>query len=164
MYEMMLDYLSESGYEQYEISNFAFPGYECRHNLVYWTNSEYLGFGPGAASYDGQIRWTNSSDWNQYLESARQGQVIRENEEKLVGAEKFAEELLILLRLNSGFDIQSLLMKHKLGDFPSLKNAIHQLMCQSLLEKTGTNRIRLTTRGKLLTSEVSVRLMLAIEN
>ena len=164
LYEMTLDYLSESGYEQYEISNFALPGYECRHNLVYWGDSEYLGFGPGAASYDGQSRWTNSSDWNRYLESARQGKVIHENEEKLVGAEKFAEELLILLRLNNGFDIQSLLMKHELGDFPSLKNAIHELERQSLLEKTGTSRLRLTTRGKLLASEVSVRLMLAIEN
>ncbi len=67
MFDLTRDRLGAAGYESYEISNFARPGRRCRHNLVYWRNEEYLGFGAGAASYLDRRRWTNIRDPREYV-------------------------------------------------------------------------------------------------
>lgn len=67
MYEDTRRILHEHGYERYEISNYARPGYECRHNLGYWSRTEYKGFGLGAASLLGRVRTANQSDLKEYL-------------------------------------------------------------------------------------------------
>jgi oxygen-independent coproporphyrinogen-3 oxidase len=159
MYELSLDLLTRAGYEQYEISNFSLPGYQCRHNLVYWENGSYLGFGPSAASYMNGSRWTNTSDWNRYLSSAEFGRVFRENEERLSGKEAFVEELIISLRLTSGIRLEALGKKHDVKDLTSIKKGFSELIELSLIREDSTGSFQLTTRGKLLASEVSVRLM-----
>jgi len=164
MYELAHDRLEAAGYLPYEISNFSLPGFECRHNLAYWTDRPYLGFGPGAASYDGETRWRNTSKWDEYLDTALRGRSAREEEEKLPGADKFAEELCILLRLSRGVDLPALLRKHRMEPSPSLERMLDDLVSCSLLEKIPENRFRLTVRGKLLASEVSIRLMQSIED
>ena len=73
MYEMTLDRLAVDGYEQYEISNFAIPGHERRHNLVYWRNESYLGFGISAASYIDGLRWSNTASTRRYRERVAGG-------------------------------------------------------------------------------------------
>ena len=67
MYEITKKLLSVNGYERYEISNYAKPGYECRHNMVYWTGGEYVGFGLGASSYFQGKRFSNLRDIFKYL-------------------------------------------------------------------------------------------------
>jgi len=67
MYEMAIDTLKAAGYEHYEISSFARPGFECRHNLKYWANDEYVGIGPSAASWYGGVRWTNIASIDGYI-------------------------------------------------------------------------------------------------
>ncbi|RPJ86012.1 MAG: radical SAM family heme chaperone HemW, partial [Acidobacteria bacterium] len=67
MYETAVDLCAGAGYVQYEISNFALPGKECRHNLIYWHNEDYLGFGVSAASYVGGVRWSNVKDRAGYV-------------------------------------------------------------------------------------------------
>jgi len=164
MYETTLDQLASAGYQQYEISNFALPGFECRHNLAYWTNCEYLGFGPSAASYVESSRWTNTSDWNIYRMSSKRGKVTHASQEKLSGLEAFTDELLIRLRLTEGVDISELLLRHNITRVSRFHIRLEELKNQSLLKETATGRFCLTKRGKLLTSEVSVRLMQAIES
>ena len=56
------------GFERYEVSNYAKPGFECRHNYGYWSNAEYIGFGLGAASYFENRRWNNTRDFKKYME------------------------------------------------------------------------------------------------
>lgn len=67
MYELIHTTLTKHGYQHYEISNYALPGYESEHNLTYWKNEKYYGFGLGASGYIGNIRYTNTKNFNQYL-------------------------------------------------------------------------------------------------
>ncbi len=67
MYHYAVEFLASKGYRHYEISNFAFPGYECKHNLIYWKAREYAGFGAGAHSYLNAVRFSNVSDIEQYI-------------------------------------------------------------------------------------------------
>ena len=69
-------FLAQSGYEQYEISNFAQPGYACDHNIGYWTRENYLGLGLGAASLVDNVRYTNMTDLNEYIKQSKQIKMV----------------------------------------------------------------------------------------
>lgn len=97
MYHEGIKLLAKKGYMQYEISNFAKSGYECRHNLVYWYRGEYKGFGLGAASLIGEKRLKNTEDFTQYLN----GTTITETE-TLTTADKQEEFMFLGLRCNRG--------------------------------------------------------------
>lgn len=101
MYEDTLKVLGEQGYARYEISNYALPGYECRHNQVYWTRGEYLGLGLGAASLVGERRWNNESDMAQYKARIEEGRQVADK--ALLSVEEQMEEFMFLgLRLVKG--------------------------------------------------------------
>ena len=76
MYLQTVEFLKQYGYIQYEISNFAKPGYESRHNLKYWQLQEYAGFGPGAHSDFGGVRYAYAKDLDAYIAAARGGQFL----------------------------------------------------------------------------------------
>ncbi len=102
MYEATAQILSEYGYEQYEISNYTRKGRECRHNVGYWTRQDYLGFGLGAASLYGRLRFTNTSDWKKYLENSSDPEMIREKEPVLTTEDEMAEFMFLGLRMTRG--------------------------------------------------------------
>lgn len=115
MYHETGNVLKEYGYRQYEISNYAKPGYECRHNIGYWTRKEYAGFGLGAASMIDNVRWKNTSDMKEYLNNAagrdktRQKDDIRESVcfmkedvQVLTLQEQMEETMFLGLRMNRG--------------------------------------------------------------
>ena len=101
MYHMTSKILSEYGYERYEISNYAKPGHECRHNLGYWTGVEYYGAGLGAASYYGGCRFTNTPDMPVYMGDPIDSFKL---DEKLTNADKMSEFMILGLRLTKGVD------------------------------------------------------------
>ncbi len=101
MYHMTSMILSEYGYERYEISNYAKPGHECRHNLGYWTGVEYYGAGLGAASYYGGCRFTNTPDMPVYMGDPIDSFKL---DEKLTNADKMSEFMILGLRLTKGVD------------------------------------------------------------
>ena len=111
MYYMTRDFLKEQGYERYEISNYSKKGYECRHNIGYWTGMEYLGLGLGASSYLNGCRFHNTSAYNEYC-SARLDQeevfqeVLRQELERLTIEEKMEEYMFLGLRLTQGVSAQ----------------------------------------------------------
>ena len=97
MYHMTVSMLHEAGYDRYEISNFALPGYECRHNIVYWRGGDYLGFGIGAASYTDGVRFKNTDIIEEYLRG------VRCNESTpLKPADMMAEYMFLGLRMTDG--------------------------------------------------------------
>ena len=98
-YEEVLSCLRKAGYRRYEVSNFALPGHECRHNLTYWKDEEYYGIGLGAAGFLDGVRYTNTRSLSLYIK----GQGLRESEESS-GEEEF---LLSNLRLEEGFALSS---------------------------------------------------------
>lgn len=98
MYQDTKSLLKKQGYERYEISNYAKPGYECRHNIVYWTRENYVGFGLGAASMVENVRWKNTDDMTLYLRQ----QELKEEVQKLSKAECMEEFMYLGLRMMDG--------------------------------------------------------------
>ena len=95
MFEYIIEELEKGGFEHYEISNFSKPGFESRHNLVYWDNAEYYGLGAGASGYVDGIRYKNHGPIRHYLEAVEAGKA-RITEEYLTLEEKMEEELFLV--------------------------------------------------------------------
>ena len=102
MYEATAQILREYGFEQYEISNYAKKGRECRHNVGYWIRQDYLGFGLGASSLYGKERFANTQDMKKYLENSRTPEKIREKEPPLTREDEMAEFMFLGLRMARG--------------------------------------------------------------
>ena len=145
MYEMMIDRLADAGYEQYEISNFARPGYHSRHNTKYWLLEPVHGFGVSAHSFDGRERYANDRDTANYvklIESSRSAEVNRES------VDLASDAAFLGLRLNSGIDITDFEKQHSR---PFLET--RELIEKGLLEMSD-GRLRLTRKGMLFSNEV----------
>lgn len=102
MYEATAEILAEYGYHQYEISNYAKQGMECRHNIGYWKRTEYLGIGLGAASLYERLRFSNTSDMEEYLLKSRNPEQIRKEVHLLTQREEMEEFMFLGLRMTEG--------------------------------------------------------------
>ena len=102
MYEDVAVVLKEYGYHQYEISNYAKAGCECRHNEGYWQRKDYLGLGLGAASLLGKERFSNTSDMQEYLKNSSAPEKIQKNWELLTREDEMAEFMFLGLRMTQG--------------------------------------------------------------
>lgn len=107
MYEYLNDALEKAGFEHYEISNYAKPGFRSRHNSSYWQGIPYLGLGAGAHSYDGRQRWYNPDNLKKYIEAININDDVREYE-TLTQNEKYDEYVMTGLRTCDGVDITEL--------------------------------------------------------
>lgn len=106
MYEETWQILGEFGYSQYEISNYSLPGRECRHNVGYWRRREYLGLGLGAASLDGNQRYSNTAQMQEYLKFCNEEEKLRRNIQNLSEADKMEEFMFLGLRMTEGISEQ----------------------------------------------------------
>jgi oxygen-independent coproporphyrinogen-3 oxidase len=154
MYEMTLDRLADAGYRQYEISNFALPGHECRHNLVYWRNEPYLGFGISAASFVNGERWSNTPSTRTYRDRVTDGRSASEPGERLDGRAALGEALMLGLRLNDGVDLDELSARYELDAATLFEREIARWTGHGLLEWSEDRRLRLTRAGLLLSNNV----------
>ena len=102
MYLYTVDTLAENGYRQYEISNFAIPGYESKHNLKYWELEDYMGFGPSAASCVGNLRYSYVRDLKAYISGVNGDRSIVNEYEKITPMEKASEYIMLGLRTSHG--------------------------------------------------------------
>ena len=107
MYRILVSLLEGSGYEHYEISNFALPGYHSRHNSSYWNDTPYLGLGAGAHSYDGEVRRSNPANLQEYIDKVTAGEPAFEQEE-LTRWERYDERVMLGLRTSRGVDANKL--------------------------------------------------------
>ena len=106
MYDYITAFLPERGYYRYEISNFALPGYESRHNLSYWQDVPYLGFGSGAHSYWGDCRYQNPARIEVYMEEVFQGRAMCHVEEKVTEKAHIEEFCFLALRTAAGISVR----------------------------------------------------------
>ena len=163
MYLAAVQILQQAGYRQYEISNFCKKGHVSRHNLKYWTGSEYLGFGPDASSDFAGRRFTAVRDLHSYCEGILTGgQVLREVEE-IARRERAGEYLMMRLRLSSGLDPEEY-EKRFLMSFAPLENAMIRYREKGLATKTYDGRWHLTPEGYLLSNDIISDLLLIQEN
>ena len=108
MFDLLAKRLTEAGYEQYEISNYAKVGFESRHNSGYWHGMRYLGLGPSAHSFDGEKRWSNVGHTIKYIDLVRNEELGVRNEELLNMDERFNELVFTALRTKVGVDLEEL--------------------------------------------------------
>lgn len=112
MYEMLIDELTDAGYEHYEISNFARPGYRSRHNSSYWHDVPYIGIGAAAHSYNGSCRQWNVADIHQYIDAIERGEIPCE-QEALDADTHYNDRITVALRTNEGLDLTTLSSRHR---------------------------------------------------
>ncbi len=105
LYEITIDFLKDNGYDQYEVSNFCRPGYECRHNLAYWEYQNYLGLGPSAHSFIDKTRWWNFTSLGYYMDAVKKGGIAVMNSEKISRNEEIEEFVMLGLR-SRGLNIE----------------------------------------------------------
>ncbi|TYR75460.1 oxygen-independent coproporphyrinogen III oxidase [Rossellomorea vietnamensis] len=153
MYSVLMEEMQAAGINQYEISNFAKKGYESKHNLVYWDNEEYYGFGAGAHGYAEGNRYSNFGPLKKYMEPLADGKLpIIESHEQTT-AEKMEEEMFLGLRKTEGVSVAR--FTEKFGESPMtvFKEAVEEMVEKELLSVEDAH-IRLTQRGKFLGNEV----------
>ena len=112
MYELLIDKLTAAGYEHYEISNFAKPGYRSRHNSSYWQDIPYIGLGAAAHSYDGKRRSWNVNDINKYIENIERGERPSEYED-IDDDTHYNDRITVTLRTSDGLDLTTLSERHR---------------------------------------------------
>jgi oxygen-independent coproporphyrinogen-3 oxidase len=153
-----IEALSEAGYIGYEISNFAWPGYECRHNLNYWKMGDYLGFGPSAHSSMNNRRWSNYADLEKYLLCAQKNTLPIEFEEEINPDLRKDEFIMLSLRLKEGIDLE----KYKKISGKDLRETRAQKiegLIESGLAEIHGKFLRLTLKGIFVADEISAALI-----
>lgn len=153
MYLATIDTLAAAGYQQYEISNFALPGRECRHNLAYWRNMPYLGIGPSAAGHVAGVRYKNVPDTAQYVRAVAAGRLPRVEEESLSPERRAREAAMLALRLNEGIHRKSFAAQYECAMDELFAPAIEKHQALGLLE-ADENTVRLTRAGLLVADSV----------
>jgi oxygen-independent coproporphyrinogen-3 oxidase len=153
-YEHACRELAAAGYVHYEISNWALPGFESRHNLKYWRREPYLGFGAGAHSFNGTQRWANAHDPAVYADAILHGHFPVEQSESVTSAQALEEELFLGLRQLAGIDLGSIEARYG----SRLRSRVDELVAQGLVEWDGP-RLRLSPERLTVSNEVFVRLL-----
>ena len=159
MFDYIISEMEDHGFEHYEISNFTKPGFESRHNLMYWNNAEYFGCGAGASGYVDGIRYRNRGPIQHYLKAIKEKRQARFQEERLSQSEKMEEELFLGLRKKSGISIQRFEDKFGLPLMEVYGQAIDDLEKDGLIlvEK---DCIRMSKKGLFLGDTVAEKFIL----
>ncbi|MEO6196684.1 MAG: coproporphyrinogen-III oxidase family protein, partial [Dehalococcoidia bacterium] len=174
MYELTCQRLAGAGYEQYEISNWSRTGQQCWHNLVYWRNTEWLGFGPGAHSHWGGHRFANVYSPRRYIDLMSRAEVpmsipassldVLESMPHLTLVESQSDDLqladtaILALRLNEGLDLTAFEQRFGHSFEGVYGEPYRDMIAAGLLERSNGN-VRLTDHGRFLANEVFVRLL-----
>ncbi len=153
MYESAMAMLDTAGYEQYEISNVCRPGLESRHNLKYWTDGDWLGFGPGAHSTWRGTRWRNIASTEDYIQKIVAGLTVTAERRGLSWDERLGDALFTGLRLTSGVDIEIMSKRYGIDVWQRFGNRLMPYLDAGILLRRD-DRLRLTRTGMLLANEV----------
>lgn len=159
MYERTHDILKEYGYEQYEISNYAKKGFSCKHNIGYWKRVEYLGIGLGAASLFTDMRYSHTSNMEEYLQCSHQPERIRREVEILNEKAKMEEFIFLGMRMLNGVSFAEFREKFSKDLFMVYGNGISKMKEQGLISYT-QGRLQLTRAGISLSNYVFGEILL----
>ncbi|RSJ82048.1 radical SAM family heme chaperone HemW [Streptococcus cristatus] len=158
MFEYIIAELEKAGFEHYEISNFSKPGFESRHNLMYWDNAEYYGIGAGASGYVDGVRYKNHGPIRHYLQAVEAGNA-RVQEEVLTLHEKMEEEMFLGLRKKSGVSKKRFEEKFGLSFEDQYGSVVSELTEQDLLVPD-RDIVRMTKQGLFLGDTVAEKFIL----
>ncbi len=153
MYKLAMQEMERKGLKQYEISNFAIPGYESKHNLTYWNNEEYYGFGAGAHAYVDGTRKSNYGPLKKYMEPLKNNKLPTYESHIVTNREKMEEEIFLGLRKNKGVHLNHFNQKYGRDIFSVFAKPIETMQAKGLLQ-ISDGYLRLTSVGKFLGNEV----------
>ncbi|AYA77085.1 oxygen-independent coproporphyrinogen III oxidase [Bacillus sp. Y1] len=153
MYSLLMEQMQLAGFQQYEISNFALPGHESKHNLTYWNNEEYYGFGAGSHSYVAGERIANHGPLKKYMDPIWNGTLPSHNIHKVENNEKWEEEMFLGLRKMEGISVDHFIQKFGVDPLSLFKNEIDSLQSRDLISFQ-EGKIALTKKGRFLGNEV----------
>lgn len=160
-FEILMDTLTQKGYDHYEISNFSLPDFHSRHNSSYWRGVKYLGVGPSAHSYDGISRQFNVANNAIYVRKIDSGEVPFDRE-VLTREDKINEYFFIKLRTAAGCDLDFLMEEYAFGLSDEQENYVDQLVKLGKVIFNG-HQIILTNKGKLLADKIASDLFVSSE-
>lgn len=158
MYAAAMDQLAAAGYVQYEVSNFARPGYRCRHNETYWKALPYYGFGPGAARYRNGRREINHRSTTTWLRRIRAGESPIAEAEQLSDEDRAREALVLALRMTDGVACEAFQQRFGVHPEDLAGEAIARHCAAGLLE-AADDHLRLTREGRFVADAVIVDLL-----
>jgi putative oxygen-independent coproporphyrinogen III oxidase len=153
MYLAAMERLDAAGYRQYEISNVAKPGRRSRHNLKYWTDGEWLGFGCGAHSTHGGVRWKNISSTEDYIAAVGRGATLTVDVRRLTPEERLGDALFTGLRLVDGIDVNAIQTRYGVDVWRRFGADLEPFLEAGCLRRTESG-LSLTREGMLLAHEV----------
>lgn len=153
MYRLLMEEMAGHGYKQYEISNFAKDGYESIHNITYWNNEEYYGFGAGAHGYVNGNRRSNFGPLKKYMEPLAEGSLPLLDNHKVTQTEQMEEELFLGLRKNSGVSLSAFREKYNQEIEKLFANELKELLDRGLISMDN-GYLKLTYNGRFLGNEV----------
>ena len=149
MYLGAIKLLTKHGFEHYEVSNFSKYGYNSKHNLNYWNNDEYYGFGVAAHGYLNSVRYGNVETLEEYLQNP-----LNHKESKiLTEQEKLEEEIFLGFRKMKGIDVQNINFKYQIDFDEKYKNILEKYLKLKLIEKTDIG-YKLTVQGILVSNVI----------
>lgn len=154
MYDVLIDKLSEAGLAQYEISNFAKPGFESRHNSSYWNETPYLGVGPSAHSYNLSTRSWNVSNVSQYVKSISKG-ILPLEEEQIDAITRYNDLITTALRTKEGIHLNALQEDYA----QYLLEQSSEFIKEGTMIKTSDNRLALTRKGYYISDAIMAELI-----
>jgi oxygen-independent coproporphyrinogen-3 oxidase len=153
MYLQGMTRLDRAGYQQYEISNVSRPGRASRHNLKYWEDGEWLGFGCGAHSTRGGVRWKNLSSTTEYIATVARGGQLSAERRELSAQDQLEEALFTGLRLTSGIDLAAVRSRYGVDVLRTFGSELQPFRDAGLLIYDD-GAFRLTRAGMLLAHEI----------
>ncbi len=158
LYYWTVEMFEKHGLMQYEISSFARPGFQSQHNQVYWDRKPYKGFGVGACSFDGTVRYQNMKNIERYIQSCAQGADINVSSERLTTREIHLEKVMLGLRRMQGLDINDVMIDMSQVEKGRFLIKVEEFVAQSLLTRAGS-RVYLAKNKFSVENEVAVKLL-----
>ena len=158
LYRQTWEQLEANGYAQYETSNFARTGHDCRHNLITWEMGSWIGYGPSAASQWGQRRWTNPANLDQWIQGIEAGTPVLEQVKDLSAADLLCDALVFGLRLNAGVNPAALAARFTTPLPARVTHLFEALIEEGLMEAAGS-QVRLTGEGRMRADAVGVSIL-----
>ena len=158
MYSLAIDLIPEAGRSHYETSNFARPGHECRHNMVYWDASEYFGFGPGAARYVNGVRSTNARNVSRWIRDWLEDRDSLQDHEVLGSEARAREAIYLAMRLVHGLNVPAFESRFGISLMELVGSAVTQNINDGMLEIVD-DCLRLTREGRFVADSVMIDLV-----
>ena len=153
MYLKGVELLEAGGFKQYEISNFAKPGMECRHNLNYWNLGKYMGIGAAASSFSGNRRYTNIKSMEGYIKRIKQGSDPADISEEFTRDNELKEFIMLKLRTTAGLDFGEFKERFNFDFKQKYSNIIDKFRPTGLIQGTASG-IRLSGKGFLVSNNI----------